>query len=157
MEKPNWNLKKLSEKDSWVIEKIDGYYCQLCINFKADNREGTWTRKPCVNKTAMEAIRKHRSSREHIQSENLKQQSGPMEKIQETLNDCLVEGMVKRFRQIFFICTNELPLSLFDSLYELETMNQAFTPAEIAAFSSSEKASISPIVLLMMLLKHSPQ
>eukprot|EP00733_Pompholyxophrys_punicea_P000521 Pompholyxophrys_punicea_v1_NODE_149_length_3194_cov_9.758203.p3 type:complete len:133 gc:universal NODE_149_length_3194_cov_9.758203:495-893(+) len=62
---PRWDLSMFTSDDlEWIQERNEGYYCLFCKAKKKLGRESIWTLYPCINKDGLDAVRKHKKSRE---------------------------------------------------------------------------------------------
>eukprot|EP00733_Pompholyxophrys_punicea_P001679 Pompholyxophrys_punicea_v1_NODE_933_length_1122_cov_2.798500.p1 type:complete len:277 gc:universal NODE_933_length_1122_cov_2.798500:196-1026(+) len=126
-----WKKDYLKEND-WIEERNNpgGYYCKLCIAAHSQSRTGQWTRKPCTNSDPAKAIRKHKASKEHKNSIDAIQVKKSIPKLRMEMNSQVVEVLIKRFREIYWLCKEKMPLMKYNSLLELETINGAFSGLE---------------------------
>eukprot|EP00733_Pompholyxophrys_punicea_P000634 Pompholyxophrys_punicea_v1_NODE_204_length_2775_cov_14.624265.p1 type:complete len:548 gc:universal NODE_204_length_2775_cov_14.624265:172-1815(+) len=122
---PNWSSYFLIENE-WIVKKIDGYYCSFCTLTHSVSKGGVWIRKPCRKKSAKKAIYRHKNSAGHKISISAKQVPKTIVQHEISLNEKVFTAMLKRFREIYWLCKEDIALMKYNSLLQLEEINGAY-------------------------------
>eukprot|EP00734_Pompholyxophrys_sp_LG126_P000238 Pompholyxophrys_sp_v1_NODE_64_length_2597_cov_2.546814.p1 type:complete len:272 gc:universal NODE_64_length_2597_cov_2.546814:380-1195(+) len=126
-----WDLKKLNPEDKeWIVEKEDGYYCAFVEEHIARANKQFGCRSLVqieTNQTNINLLWKYCLSKKN------------MEVYEKEANSQIISALLKKFRQIYFLCKNELALRLYENLHELEVLNGAFAGLENVLLSENAK------------------
>ena len=142
---PAWNLKALGKKFdiSWLRQRHNGYYCDVCSH-SVGLRQGKqiWTQKPCVNKNADAAIRKHLASETHRAVTKCTTQTTVPE-IKEKMRPEDILLIEKRLRTIYCLAKKNIALMHYRDLVELGELNGSYdtiTTLDLEAYLSNDIA-----------------
>eukprot|EP00733_Pompholyxophrys_punicea_P001063 Pompholyxophrys_punicea_v1_NODE_450_length_1903_cov_5.312102.p2 type:complete len:185 gc:universal NODE_450_length_1903_cov_5.312102:1756-1202(-) len=95
----------------------------------------------CTNKNQQQAQRKHGDSEEHKKAVESAIVPKTIATIRVEMNSKAVEGLMKRFRSVYWLCKNELSLNMFEHLIELEELNGAYQGFENLFGAKSQYSS----------------
>eukprot|EP00733_Pompholyxophrys_punicea_P000925 Pompholyxophrys_punicea_v1_NODE_369_length_2134_cov_3.138047.p3 type:complete len:115 gc:universal NODE_369_length_2134_cov_3.138047:359-703(+) len=98
----DWKLDGIKTDCSWVVKKVDGYYCSLCLKTNSKPKNRVWVTKPCRKKDGPRAIRRHRVSIEHQHSVASLEVVKTIPEHQLDLNKD-VAALQKRFRDLYWL------------------------------------------------------